>query len=87
MARLNASLRMMRHEILSSKGDMGIEVVSGCVWLTHMGCAKDWILQSGDKAMVWARRGSVIYALDESEIWVESQGARAGRWGALEALA
>lgn len=85
MAELSASLKMMRHEMLSSKGDLGIEVVSGCVWLTHVGCAKDWILERGDRAMVSESRRSVLYALAESEIWVQSQGARTRLWGALEA--
>jgi hypothetical protein len=86
MREFKASMKMLRHEIVSSKDDIGIEVVSGCVWLTHLGCPKDWILESGDRALVSAARQSVIYALSESEIWVESQARslRVGEriWGA-----
>lgn len=59
---------MQNLELLYPKRDLGIEVVSGCVWLTHLGCHKDTILGKGDKAKISTQRGGLLMALGSAEV-------------------
>lgn len=76
MPPLNACVKLSRHDVIHPDDDMGIEVVSGCVWLTHEGCAVDWILQSGDRALLQAARGSLACAMSDAEVWIRRAGSR-----------